>query len=132
VSVAGDGIATLTFTRPDASNALDLPAARELQGAVDEVAASGARVLAIRAEGKVFCAGGDLGSMVDAEEPRGYLEELARAVDAALRDLTRLEMPVVAVVQGSVAGGGLAVVLSADVVVSAASARYLMAYSQVG
>jgi 2-(1,2-epoxy-1,2-dihydrophenyl)acetyl-CoA isomerase len=70
--------------------------------------------------------------MAAAEDPAAYLHELADTLDRALQRLDALEKPVVAAVQGAAAGAGLAVVLSADVVVSARGTKYLTAYAGVG
>ncbi|MEI2778822.1 MAG: enoyl-CoA hydratase-related protein [Tetrasphaera sp.] len=58
--------------------------------------------------------------------------DLASEVDQALQDLATMGKPVVAGVQGAVAGAGLAVMLSADLVLAAESMRFLTAYAGVG
>ncbi|GAA6524795.1 enoyl-CoA hydratase-related protein [Intrasporangium sp. DVR] len=126
----------VTLARPEASNAFDLPAARSLGAALDQ-AESDARRSAIGAvlltgEGPRFCAGGDVRSFVAADDQPGYLRELATALEAELRRLSELPLPVVAAVQGSVAGAGLAFLLNSDIVVSARSTRFTMAYAGIG
>lgn len=127
------GLARITLARATRSNAVDLPTARALGRAVEQAAADpGARALLVRGEGRRFCAGGDVAAMVAAADRSKYLEELATALDLALQGLAGLAMPVVAAVQGAVAGAGLAVMLSCDVIVSAGSTKFLMAYAGVG
>lgn len=128
-----DGIARIALARPDQANAVDLPMARALRQAVDRVAADpDARVVVISGSGSRFCAGGDVGAMAADPEPATYLLELAEGMDGALQALDALAKPVVAQVQGVAAGAGMALMLAADVVVSARSARYLTAYAGIG
>lgn len=128
-----NGVGHIALARPAASNAVDLPTAQALGEAVDLAAADPeVRVALLTGDGPRFCAGGDVGSMAAAEDPAAYLHELADTLDRALQRLDALEKPVVAAVQGAAAGAGLAVVLSADVVVSARGTKYLTAYAGVG
>ena len=127
------GIARITLARPGHANAFDLPTSESLGRAVDAAASDEAvRVLLLTADGPRFCAGGDVSSMAAAEDRPAYLKQLADTLDGVFQHLDRIEKPVVAGVQGVVAGAGLALVLSADIVVSARSTRYLTAYAGVG
>lgn len=128
-----DGVAHLELNRPDAANALDLATARALRVAVEQVAGDdGARAVLVTGAGKRFCAGGDVGSFVAAADPAAYLHELALEADAAVRALADLAKPVVAAVRGAVAGAGLAVMLSCDVIVAAPGTKFAFAYPGIG
>ena len=70
--------------------------------------------------------------MVAAPDRTAYVLALARALDGALQKLAALDKPTVAAVQGAVAGAGLAVMLSCDIIVAAESTRFVTAYSGVG
>ena len=127
-----DGVAYITLNRPEVSNAVDLDCARLFGDVVSRVTTDGPRVVLIDGRGKCFCAGGDVSSMVTAPDRTSYLHELASTLEAGLRGLSELPVPVVAAVHGAVAGAGLAVVLNCDVVIAARSTKFLMAYSGVG
>jgi 2-(1,2-epoxy-1,2-dihydrophenyl)acetyl-CoA isomerase len=128
-----DGVAHLQLNQPDAANALDLPLARALKDAVAAIAADDAvRSVVVRGAGKRFCAGGDVGSFAAAEGRAAYLLELATEADAAVRALADLPKPVVAAVHGAVAGAGLAVMLSCDVVVADPPTKLVFAYPGIG
>ncbi|PWU62266.1 enoyl-CoA hydratase [Micromonospora globispora] len=128
-----DGVAEIELNRPDSSNAVDLPTARALDAAVADAAADPrVRAVLVTGAGRRFCAGGDLSAVLAAADPAAYLESLVAALDGALHRLRALEVPVVGAVQGAVAGAGLAVLLSCDVVVAAPSTKFVMAYSGVG
>lgn len=128
-----DGVGHIVLARPASSNAVDLPTAHALRDAVAAAAADEAvGAVLLTGEGTRFCAGGDVASMLAAADRAAYLEELAGSLDEALLALHRLEKPVVAAVRGAVAGAGLAVMLSCDLVVAEASTRFVSAYAGVG
>jgi 2-(1,2-epoxy-1,2-dihydrophenyl)acetyl-CoA isomerase len=86
----------------------------------------------LRGEGRVFCGGGDLKSFSQEPDLPAHLEAVTRHLHAALYSLAQLDAPVVAAVQGSAAGAGLGLVGAADLVVAAASAKFVMAYTKLG
>ena len=133
VTYAVEGlIACITLARPQASNAVDLPAARALAAAVRRAANDPVGAVLITGRGKCFCAGGDVASMARAQDRATYIQALATELGEALQGLADLEKPVVTAVHGAVAGAGLAVLLSSDVVIADQSTRFLMAYTGVG
>lgn len=128
-----DGVATVELNRPEVSNALDLATCTALLEALGSAAADDAvRGVLLLGRGKLFCAGGDVAAMAAAEDRTGFLQELADAAHEAVLALDALEKPVVAGVQGAAAGAGLALTLSADLVVAGESARFLTAYTAIG
>ncbi|MET0927963.1 MAG: enoyl-CoA hydratase/isomerase family protein [Aeromicrobium sp.] len=127
-----DGIGRIVLTRPDHSNSFDLSAAEDMALAVEAVSVDEVRAITLTADGKRFCAGGDVRSFVEADDAASYLLELANVLEGALRSLADLAKPVVAGVRGAVAGAGLAVMLSADVIVAARGTKFVMAYPGIG
>ncbi len=128
-----EGVARIGLDRPDVSNSVDLPTALALDAAVERAASDlDVRVVLLTGAGPRFCAGGDLSSMVASDDQPAYLLELANALDGALQKLASLEKPVVAAVQGAVAGAGNAVMLSCDLVVAGESTKFVFAYPGVG
>lgn len=126
-------VALITINRPEASNAIDLPTAQALESAVARAGSDdGVRAVLLAGKGQRFCAGGDLASMMEAQDREGYVRELAVVLDRGLRSLAALPKPVVAAVQGAVAGAGLGAVLSSDLVVAARSTKFVFAYTAVG
>jgi len=127
------GVCHIELNRPAVSNAVDLSTAHELDAAIDRAASDDSvRAVLVTGAGKRFCAGGDVAAMVAAPDRAAYVLALARALDGALQKLAALGKPTVAAVQGAVAGAGLAVMLSCDVIVAAESTRFVTAYSGVG
>ncbi|MEU6371596.1 enoyl-CoA hydratase-related protein [Streptomyces sp. NPDC046909] len=127
-----DGVARIVLARPDRANAVDLATARALGAAVDRAGADDVRAVVVLGEGRRFCAGGDVAAMAAAPDRPAYLEQLATEFDEVLRRLAALPKPVVAGVRGAAAGAGLALMLSCDVIVSAVSTKFVMAYGDIG
>ncbi len=129
-----DGVAHLTLNRPDAANAIDLALARALGTAVSEIAgAPQVRAVLLTGAGPRFCGGGDVQSFAESGDALGSaLGEILAALHPAIEGLGALPVPVVAAVQGSAAGAGLALVAGADLVIAAASAKLMMAYTAIG
>jgi 2-(1,2-epoxy-1,2-dihydrophenyl)acetyl-CoA isomerase len=131
--VRDNGVAELRLNRPHVSNTFDLPTAHALGRVVDELGGNGdVRAILLTGAGKRFCAGGDMNSFAAAQNPSGYLNELAKTLDGVLQRFAQLEVPVVACVQGAVAGAGLAVMLSCDIIIAERTTKFVAAYSSIG
>ncbi|MFC8360069.1 enoyl-CoA hydratase/isomerase family protein [Streptomyces griseorubiginosus] len=130
--ICEEEVAQIVLSRPTRANAVDLATARALGAAVDQAGRPEVRAVVVRGEGKRFCAGGDVAAMASQPDRASYVEELATTLDEVFQRLAGLSKPVVAAVRGAVAGAGLALMLSCDVIVSAASTRFLLAYADVG
>jgi 2-(1,2-epoxy-1,2-dihydrophenyl)acetyl-CoA isomerase len=128
-----DGVGHLRLHRPERANAIDLPTADAIDRAVRSFA-DDERVGAVLVSGagSRFCAGGDAAAMVVAADQLAYVHDLALRLDSALLRLCELEKPVVCAVHGAVAGAGIALMLSCDVIVAAPQTRFVMAYSGIG
>ncbi len=125
-------VARITLNRPRVYNAFNRPMALELQRRLDECAADPAiRAVYLTGAGKAFCAGQDLQEVVDPEGPdlTKILEEHYNPIVLRLRQLPK---PVVAAVNGVAAGAGANIALACDVVVAAASASFIQAFSKIG
>jgi len=127
-----DRVATLTLRRPESLNAFDLDLARRLREAVEAVAASDAEALVVAGEGRAFSAGGDVRAMAASGDAAAYLSALTEDVHGALAAMRELPLPVIARVHGPVAGGGLGLMLAADIAVAADSATFTAAYGAIG
>jgi methylglutaconyl-CoA hydratase len=123
VSVRGE----IVLARPEQRNALDGDALRAIVADVQRYAADPAvRVLVVRSEGPIFCAGGDLGWMLTADE--GEL----MVVNEALEALRGCPKPVVARVHAPALGGGVGLAAACDVVVAARDARFTLSEVRIG
>ena len=129
---SNDGVGRIVLDRPDAANAMDLLAARAFGAAVDAGAGPDIRALTLTGTGERFCAGGDISTFLAHDDARLYMRMLATELEEHLRRLSAMSVPVVCGVHGAVAGAGLAFVLNADLVVAAASTKFVFAYPRIG
>ncbi|HEX4195871.1 MAG TPA: enoyl-CoA hydratase-related protein [Caulobacteraceae bacterium] len=129
-----NGLASVILDRPRNGNAIDLALARDLMTALHACERDrSVRVVELRGEGRLFCAGGDLAAIrANGEEAPAYVRSLLVHLHEAISAIARIPVPVVARVHGAAAGAGLALAASCDLVVAAQSSRFLMAYSRVG
>ncbi|WP_322057265.1 enoyl-CoA hydratase/isomerase family protein [Paraburkholderia sp. J63] len=125
------GVAHIRLNRPQALNALDEATALAFRDACRAVAAdSSVRAVVLSGEGRAFCVGGDLASM--RERPVEGAHALIRPMHEAIVLLAAMPAPVIASVQGAVAGGGLGLALAADLCIAAEGTRFDFAYAKVG
>jgi 2-(1,2-epoxy-1,2-dihydrophenyl)acetyl-CoA isomerase len=126
-------VATLTLSRPEAYNALNMPLGRELFEASLELDDDpDVRCIIITGAGRAFCAGGDVKDFVDNLGRIGsHIKELTTYLHGAVSRFCRSDKPVIMAINGIAAGGGFSFALSGDLVVAAESAKFTMAYSKI-
>ncbi|MRX50318.1 crotonase/enoyl-CoA hydratase family protein [Paracoccus sp. S-4012] len=128
------GVATLWLARADKHNALSAAMMDELTEAAATLGADPAvRVVVLAAEGKSFCAGGDLGWMqeqmrADAATRRAGAERLAGMLNA----LNEMPKPLIGRVHGNAFGGGVGMMSVCDVAVGVHGARFGFTETKLG
>jgi enoyl-CoA hydratase/carnithine racemase len=140
VRLERDGhVATIVLCRPDKLNAWGWESARQIAAVVDEIRFDReVRVVVLRAEGRAFCAGVDLGMPEDrvtgrspAEKVRNYYEKF-RWVHERFAVLVNLPQPVIAAIQGYCLGAGLEVAMMCDIRIAADDAKFDLREAKVG
>ncbi len=125
-----EGVATITLNRPDKRNALTPPMVDryvELMRAADDDPR--VRAIVLTGAGKGFCSGADLGLLAQgAETLREFLPGSAATADAAVCT----PKPVVAAVNGAVAGIGFGLLLGADIRFASKDAIFTTAFARLG
>ncbi|MGO2658282.1 enoyl-CoA hydratase/isomerase family protein [Mycetocola reblochoni] len=128
-----DGVARVTLNRPDRLNAIDAAAAGRWRDVAEEVTGrADVRAVVLDAAGPAFCAGGDVGAMAAGGTDGAAIRQLADTIHHGMRALRGGAVPIVAAVQGAVAGGGLGVMLTADIVVASTGASFQSRYANIG
>jgi 2-(1,2-epoxy-1,2-dihydrophenyl)acetyl-CoA isomerase len=134
-----DGLAHVTLNRPARLNAVDPEAIARWQELAHEIAErDDIGAVLFDANGRAFCAGGDVVAMSelaaksDDAAPGETVRRLADRIHDGHRTLRESTKPIVAAVQGAVAGGGLGYMLVADVVIASERATFASRYSDIG
>ena len=126
------GVARIVLARSEKSNAIDMPMAVDMAVAIRACLAEDVRAVTVTAEGRMFCVGGDITAFGAADDASAYVHELATGLEEGLRVLADMPRPVIAGVRGAVAGAGLAVMLTCDVIVASRATKFVMAYPGIG
>ncbi len=127
-------VALIRFNRPDRMNTIDAGLAAGLLAALQQASSDPAvRVVVLSGPGRSFMAGADLSVFQqDLEGAPTTAGELIDSVHEALRLIRSMPKPVIASVQGPVAGGGLGLALACDLVIAADDAVFVSAYTRIG
>ncbi len=124
-----DHVATVTLTRPDKHNALDIPMFEGIIGAAGQLSEEpGVRAVVLHGDGPSFCSGLDvMGVMAAGRGIEGLTDPLRGGVpnwfQRTAYDWIALPMPVIAAVHGTCFGGGLQIALAADIRIATPDAR---------
>ncbi|MGI9645584.1 MAG: enoyl-CoA hydratase-related protein [Ilumatobacteraceae bacterium] len=138
-----DGVAVITFNRPERRNALSEEMYAGFAKVLPQVAdAADIRVVMVTGAGGAFCAGGDVKGFRESHlegegggRPKNvdarieHLRARQRDVSFALHTLAK---PVVAALPGAAAGAGLSIALSADVRLAAERSILVPAFATIG
>jgi enoyl-CoA hydratase/carnithine racemase len=130
-----DAIAWLTFNRPERLNSLTFEIYREL---TDLFAAleqrKEVRVVVITGSGRGFCSGGDVNDIIGELFSRDIagLLEFTRLTCALIQKIRTLHKPVIASLNGTVAGAGAVIALAADLRIAADTAKIAFLFTKVG
>jgi methylglutaconyl-CoA hydratase len=129
--VAG-GVATITLASPETRNVLTSDTMRALVTHLAEARDDDTvRVIVLTGEGNTFCAGADLAGASQADSD-SFAHQGPGALVAVLEAMLDHPKPIVARVQGHVAGGGNGLVAASDLAVAAASAKFAFSEVRVG
>ncbi|RLK46675.1 enoyl-CoA hydratase/isomerase family protein [Microbacterium telephonicum] len=126
-------LARLTFNRPAFLNAMDFEMGARWQALAHELTEDDTvGAILLDANGPAFCAGGDVVAMSASGADGARITEMAHVIHDGIRTFTESDKPIVAAVQGAVAGGGLGLMLTADHIVAAPSAKFVSKYANIG
>ena len=133
-----NSIATLTFNRADARNALSLEMRSMLRDALHDIELDDSiRCVVLRGAGDHFMAGGDVKSMSTMlDEPasviRNNFVNRIHDLHPIMFAMRRMPKPIIASVEGAAAGAGVSVALACDLVIADENAFFTLAYCHIG
>ena len=129
------GVATLTLNRPERMNALTFQVYDELRRTIRRLGEEpDVRVIVLTGAGSAFCSGGDVHDIIGAlfgRDYRGLLEFTRMTCDLVLA-MRQCRRPIVAALNGTVAGAGAVIAAAADLRVAASTARIAFLFTRVG
>jgi enoyl-CoA hydratase/carnithine racemase len=126
-------VARLRFTRPEKMNAITYGMWSAIPEIVAEVEADPAiKVLLLTGAGKNFSAGADISEFQELRSSAEAAETYDKAVEGAVRALTALRKPSVAMIQGNCIGGGCQISVACDFRFASVDARFGITPAKLG
>ena len=125
---------TISLNRPNRANAFNFEMISALRGVLDDAATNAdIRCVVLTGAGHTFCAGHDITEMLAAQgQDVSYKEHLKETYNPLILQIRQLEKPVIAAVNGPVAGAGLGVALSCDIRVTSETALFTVGFTGIG
>ena len=131
VLTSRDGaVLTVTLNRPDVYNAINRALHDGLATALAEAADPGIRAVVLTGAGRGFCSGQDLREFQSF--PGGVREALDQTYHPNIRAIRTLEKPVIAAINGPVAGAGLSLACACDVRIGSSGANFVPGFIGIG
>jgi enoyl-CoA hydratase/carnithine racemase len=132
---APTSVATITLSRPERLNALTFEVYTELRDTFRALNSEpGVRAVVITGAGRAFCTGGDVEDIIGAlfsRDAAGLLE-FTRLTGDLILSIRQCRRPVVAALNGPVAGAGAVIAAASDIRIAAESAKIAFLFSRVG
>lgn len=127
------GVATITLNRPEKLNAFNAQMTKETIDALKRTGRDKAvRCVVITGAGRGFSAGQDLGDVSSREDEFAISDHLRAGYNRIVTQITTMEKPVVAGVNGVAAGAGCGIALACDLRICSDKASFIQAFSRVG
>ena len=125
-------VATIALNRPHELNAMSWEMITAFDAAVSRAAEDeDVRVVFVTGRGRAFSAGGDLKKYIELQHDAVRFPQFVAELHAAFGRLRSLRVPVIALVNGVTAAGGLELLLNCDLAIAAASARSCVTVTSV-
>jgi len=131
VLIAREGaVLTITLNRPGVYNAINRAMHEGLSGALHEAADPSVRAIVLTGAGRGFCSGQDLREFESL--PGGVRDALEQTYHPNVRAIRALEKPVLAAINGPVAGAGLSLACACDARIASADASFVPGFIGIG
>jgi len=129
-----NGLASIILNTPDRGNPIDQTFCREIKELATELSErDDVRAILLTAKGRFFSVGGDIKSFArDRSAISATVKSWTADLHSAIARFMRMPAPVVAAVQGDVAGGSVSLVAAADVVYAADTVKFTAAFPMIG
>jgi 2-(1,2-epoxy-1,2-dihydrophenyl)acetyl-CoA isomerase len=124
------GVLTITLNRPDVYNAINRAVHEGLAAALSEATDPEIRAVVLTGAGRGFCSGQDLREFESL--PGGVREALEQTYHPNIRAIRALEKPVVAAINGPIAGAGISLACACDVRIGSSEASWVPGFIGIG
>jgi enoyl-CoA hydratase/carnithine racemase len=132
---SASAVATITLNRPERLNALTFEVYAELRDTYRTLDTEpGVRAVVITGTGRAFCTGGDVEDIIGAlftRDAAGLLE-FTRLTGDLILSIRQCRRPVVAALNGTVAGAGAVIAAASDIRIAAEGAKIAFLFARVG
>lgn len=130
-----DGVATITFNRPDVLNALTLGIYAQYRDLLEALRYDDTvKTIVLTGEGRGFCSGGDvhdiIGALLDADVKEHL--DFTRMTGAVVGNMRLLDKPIIAALNGTTAGAGAVIALASDFRIASEHMRMAFLFTKVG
>lgn len=134
-SSVDDRVATITFQRPEKLNALTFDIYADLRDLFREAPPRGdIDAIVITGEGRGFCSGGDVDEIIGELvkfDPKQLLE-FTHMTGAVIQNMRECPIPIIAAINGTVAGAGAVIALASDFRICVPHAKFRFLFTNVG
>ena len=134
-ALASSGVATITLCRPERLNSLTFESYEELRDTFAALEHEDAvRAVVITGEGRAFCSGGDVESIIGelfSRDTKGTVA-FTRTTGALIRNIRALRRPVIAAINGIAVGAGAVISAACDFRIASTTAKIGFIFPQVG
>ncbi len=132
---AGTGVATVTLDRPERLNALTFQVYEELRDTFQALDTEpGVRAVVLTGAGRAFCSGGDVEDIIGAlfSYDAAGLRRFTDMTCDVIRNIRRCRKPVIAGLNGTVAGAGAVIASACDLRIASETAKIAFLFVRVG
>ena len=130
-----DGIATVTFNRPEVLNALTFEVYAQFRDLLEDLRYDDVvKVLVLTGQGKGFCSGGDVHDIIGEllkRDVKGHLD-FTRMTGAVVQNMRLLDKPIIAALNGTTAGAGAVIALASDLRIASETMKFAFLFTKVG
>jgi len=130
-----ESIATITLNRPEVMNALTFEIYAQLRDLFASLRTDDSvRVVVLTGTGDNFCSGGDVYEIIGELLKRDMKDhlEFTRMTGAVVQNMRLLDKPIIAALNGTVAGAGSVLALASDLRIASETARFAFLFTKVG
>ena len=134
VAVNEDGVATVSLDRAEVRNALNPTLIGELTKTIEELSSdAGVRIIVLRGEGPVFCAGADLNWLRDVSgQSKEEVSIDSQRLQRLFTVLNQSPKLTIARIHGAAMAGGVGLVACCDVAIAESGARFSISEVRLG